>query len=271
MSKSRVFIGIILLTITLAVLVMAQGSRKRSEKRLVSQKAFAQTKVQRQQNAEREQVPIVDYAAKDPIDPQTIVKRRVQSRRYNTSGSRPIEDSAAYPYLERIGMDYWWKDTPALPVEESDIVLVAVVREAQAHLSEDRTAIYSEFNIAVEEVLKSDGSSRVFAGSLVSIERSGGAVRFPSGHLQKQIITGQGMPRVGTRYLLFLKDIKHEEGLSLVTGYELAGEKIIALDGANVGGGKLPFDQFNGSDLLSFLAIVRGAILQSPPNQKEKQ
>ena len=53
---------------------------------------------------------------------------------------RRIEDSASHPYLERIGMDFWWKDLSHITVDQSDIVVVGTVKKVENHLSEDETS-----------------------------------------------------------------------------------------------------------------------------------
>ena len=45
----------------------------------------------------------------------------------------------------------------ALPVDESDLIVLGKVGSANGHLSNDRTGAYSEFSIHIEDVLKDDG------------------------------------------------------------------------------------------------------------------
>lgn len=236
MKKSKVVFGIILSSMTLAVLVVAQDQRRRSERRIVSARTFSQVAAEKQRKGEGEEVPIFSYGTVKQVDAGTAAKQRAHSQRYNRRGMRRIEDSASHPYLERIGMDHWWEDLSAIPVEQSDIVVVGTVKKAEAHLSEDETSVYAEFEILIEEVLKTEEGKTLYAGSLISTERPGGAIRFPSGHVQRQKIREQGLPRKGRRYLLFLKRLDETEHFSVVTGYELAGTKVIPLDGTNGGG-----------------------------------
>jgi len=63
--------------------------------------------------------------------------------------------------------------------------------------------------------------------------RQGGTVRFPSGHLKDYIIQGQGIPKVGVRYLLFLwrGADAHELSYCIDTAYELGTDgKVYVLD-----------------------------------------
>lgn len=208
-------------------------------------------------------LPVADFEAKEPTDVQAREKRRSKSSRYDRHSSQRIEDA---PWIEgRVQSSHWAQGLSALPVTVSDVVLIGGVLDAQAHLSNDRTGIYSEFNVQVEEVLKDGAKGPVYPGRVVSLERYGGAVRFPSGSIQRFETWGQGMPRVGERYLFFLKR-EGETDFSIVTGYQLDVETVVPLDGAAVEGGteKYPFDSYRGFDVSTFLQMVRTEIAPKP-------
>jgi len=119
---------------------------------------------------------------------------------------------------------------PGIPSALSDVVLTGLISDAQAHLSNDKTGIYSEFAVVVGEVLKGDVNK---FGRTITMERFGGAVRFSSGRIQKYESDGQGMPRVGSQYVLFLKRLDQED-FKLLTAYELRDDRVIPLDGSRV-------------------------------------
>lgn len=221
-----------------------------------------------QDQTEESRLPVANFDATEPVDPEEKAKRRARSKHYNRQNSRPISEA---PYsFERISSTYWWKDLPSIPVLQSDVILVGEVVDANAHLSEDKTGVYSEFSIRPEKVLK-DSDVRIaicIANSqLILAERFGGAVRFPSGIIQKYRTQGQGMPRSGRRYLLFLKKLDQDQGFSVVTGYELRGEKVIPIDGGKEEGTeRLPFDSYRGANVSSFLRLVQDAIKPATPD-----
>jgi len=96
----------------------------------------------------------------------------------------------------------------------------------EAHLSEDKMGVYSEFTIRLVEVIKADSS---LPASEMTIERLGGYVRYPNGRkLLYRVGTG-GMPRVGARYLFFLKPTP-ELDYSILTAYEFGDKGVVALD-----------------------------------------
>jgi hypothetical protein len=128
-------------------------------------------------------------------------------------------------YLHVIGQ------VSALPVTQSDVILVGEVTDAKAYLSNDRVGIYSEFAIRADEVLKNGSPLLITPTGSVVLEREGGRVRFPSGSVQRYAIANQGMPQVGKRYLLFLKSIEDDQDFSIITGYELNTGRVSPLDG----------------------------------------
>ena len=90
-------------------------------------------------------------------------------------------------------------------MEESSVIVIGDVLHSEAHLSEDKRGVYSEFTIRLVEVLKGDS---FWPGSEMVVERLGGYVRYPDGRkLLYRVGTG-GMPRVGARYLFFLNDLQ---------------------------------------------------------------
>ena len=151
---------------------------------------------------------------------------------------------------------------PALPIAQSDAVVLGEVTDAQAYLSDDRSGIYSEFTIRIDELLKNDSQSSLAAGNMAVAERPGGKVRFPSGKVQRYGIDKQGMPRVGGRYVLFLKSNGAGQDFSIVTGYELLNGTVFPLDSVRSGNGNsaLPFDTYKGANEINFLASLRDAV-----------
>jgi len=202
------------------------------------------------------QLPIVDFCQTPSTDPKIFSKQRAKANRYDRQSSQPVKE--AFLVDGRIWNSHWYKDLSALPFPQSDIVIIGGVTDAKAHLSNDKTGIYSEFSVQVEEVISNAAPCPVNSGNMLALERFGGAVRFPSGVIQKYETTGQGMPSAGQRYLFFLKHID-EANHKIVTGYQLDGQVVSPLDGAVVeqGNGKYPFDVYQGFDVTTFLQIVK--------------
>lgn len=118
---------------------------------------------------------------------------------------------------------------PALPVEQSNAIILGKVSARRAVLMDDKLGIYSEFSIRISEVFKDDLKG-LFVDQVIAASRPGGAIRFPSGKLQQYTIFGQGYPQQDKVYVFFLK--RDEEGYySILTGYETDGSVVQPLDG----------------------------------------
>jgi hypothetical protein len=83
------------------------------------------------------------------------------------------------------------------------------------------------FKNTYKQALNSDDS--------IMVERFGGRVRLPSEKLFIAGVDNQDMPRVGSRYVLFLTNdflgINHsDEDFNILMGYELKAGRVIPLD-----------------------------------------
>ncbi len=211
---------------------------------------------------DEEQWPVTDYAAAEPTDPEKRAKRRARGVRHdNANRVREPGNEPGVVYKTAVIND-WEVGLPTLPAQQSDAVVVGEVASAQAFLSNDKSGVYSEFDIRVGEVLKNDLVSPINGGESITAERLGGRVRFPSGRMLPVVVVGQGMPRAGRKYLLFLKRLSAEGDYHILTGYELRGGRISPLDGAKPAGGGSPwkFDAYEGWEDAAFLKAVRDAL-----------
>lgn len=157
---------------------------------------------------------------------------------------------------------------PAIPAAKSDIILIGEVTTARAYLSEDKTNVYSEFTVRAEDVLKNDPATPLSPGASLAVERSGGRVRFPSGKIIfRGGAYGRNMPRVGQRYILFLKRNDEGQTYSITTGYKLSLGRVHPLDGSPKADNKSPrfaaYEGYEGSDEAKFLTELRASIAAS--------
>lgn len=174
----------------------------------------------------KERFPTADYDDKQDLpDPEKNAKRKAKQKRYNdtdlvASHVEPGVDEAAL-FLEP------HFTFPALPVAESEMVVVGTIGTAQALLSESKRNVFSEFTLIVEDVLKSKIQG---VGSVLTIDRVGGHVKYPNGQRVLFRIAGLNMPQIGERYLLFLTSTHSKEDISILTGYQLTSNGAIPLD-----------------------------------------
>lgn len=224
-----------------------------------------------------EDYPVADYSALEPSDPQERDKRRARSGRHDipdkalrgTKGFVLGEDSESISITQR--PDHAPPE-PAIPASQSDAVIVGEITDAKAYLSNDKSSVYSEFTLLPSEVLKDCASLKLTPNTPVIAERSGGRVRLPSGKILLRGFSHKGMPRVGGRYVLFLKRNDEGQDFSIVTGYQLRAGRVHPLDGVPEGDYKLPqFAAYEGADETSFLNDVRAAIAQAASGKVARQ
>jgi hypothetical protein len=219
--------------------------------------ALFQKQVDRSQGTDLTRFPIVEYSAPLPSDPTERAKRQANSRKYNSKHAPAISESTDTIFY----ISDWDSRLPALPVVKSAAIAVGQITQARGYLSEDQTDVYSEFTIRVDEVLKNENQNTNSVGEILVAERKGGRVRLPSGKIAVSLVNHQDMPRVGSRYVLFLT---HNfplggqiEDYYLLTGYELRGGHVFPLD--NVPPGH-PIAAYNGVDEMLFMADLRVAV-----------
>ncbi len=51
-------------------------------------------------------------------------------------------------------ISHWWVGLSALPVETTDAIVIGTVTNKAAYLADDKTNIYSEYEIKIEKILK---------------------------------------------------------------------------------------------------------------------
>jgi hypothetical protein len=176
----------------------------------------------------KERFPTADYDGNQDLpDPEKNAKRKAKQKRYNDN---ELVDSRGEPGADEAALFLEPHSTlPALPVAESEIVVVGTIATAEALLSESKRNVFSEFTVTVEDVLKSK-SQGVEQGSVLTIDRVGGHVKYPNGHRILYRIAGLNMPQTGGRYLLFLTLKHNNEDISILTAYQLTPNGAIPLD-----------------------------------------
>lgn len=166
--------------------------------------------------------PIADADAPDPKDAKEILKRRAKNKKYREYRKHIGPGVGAYEIY------HWPPGFPTLPIAQSDAVIIGEVTDASAHLTEDKSSVYSEFTVCVEEILKNDQPPLV-SGSCVTLDRPGGRVRYSNGKTSQFSLAGFGMPLAGGRYVFFIKgDV--DEDYQIITAYQIQQGHIYPLD-----------------------------------------
>lgn len=145
-----------------------------------------------------------------------------------------VLDRKSTANAEAISSIDWESGLPALPVKQSEMVLLGNIKDARAYLSANRGSVFSEFQIDVAEVFKNSTTRKLSRGDSLFVEREGGIVTFANGSETWFRLSGQKMPEVGKKYLLFISHefpwIGNENELYLITAYEIENDNVIPLD-----------------------------------------
>lgn len=248
-KRQLTIVGIVLIaaTILFATVAFRQQAQDKTQAQVRTQKDVNQNK----------NVPIVDFEQKENIllspdhkpNQQEVEKRLQKNKRFNNR--KQVIELPEGIYRTPTS-SHWVFEVPAIPIKQSDTIIVGSVKTGRAFLSDDRTGIYSEFSINIERILKS--SEVLKEADEIFVERAGGAVRFPNGKVQRIIVfLGQEMPQAGQRYIFFLKKLEDEKNYSILTAYEIRENKINPLDAIE------PYTKYDNANSNSFLdKIVEG-------------
>lgn len=224
------------------------------------------TDTNRRPQVDFSQFPIVDFDSPAPSDASLRTRRANKSKKYNNRSQAKISEllDVRFNVNEELGK------LPALPVDQSSMIVVGEILSASAFLSEDKTSVYSEFEVRVETIFKNNSTQELKPNDLVSIERIGGRVRFPSGKIFITAVDHQDMPRAGSRYVLFLTNkflgtYESDEDFNLLMGYELKAGKVFPLDKVT---SKHPISLYSKADESILLADLSSAVgkLRTLPN-----
>jgi hypothetical protein len=149
-------------------------------------------------------------------------------------------------------------DPPGIPASVSTAIILATVVSGKCFVTGDHSYVYTDYQLKIDEILKPDTSANLAAGVLAIGSRPGGAVHFPSGHVTKVFDAGQGLPAVGSQYILFLwkaiPDLPEYEIMS-ASGYEVKARHVYPLDDTA--------SQYDNMSFPVFLSVVQKAIVAS--------
>ena len=206
------------------------------------------------------QFPVADLNSPEPADESTRMNRAKKSKKYNNKFQPEISESSNVTFVVNEAIS----NLPALPIQQSSVVLLAKITSAAAYLSEDKRSVYSEFEFQIETIFKNTSKQVLRSDDSIAVERFGGRVRLPSGKLFIAAVDNQDMPHVGSRYVLFLTNdfmgTKHsDEDFSILMGYELKRGKVIPLDRTSP---KHPITRYFKVDESAFLQDLSSALAE---------
>jgi hypothetical protein len=225
------------------------------------------------QKIEQNGDPIAEFNAPEPVDPKERRFRQNRGRKYNINSPNVKPGDISRFFLNDnvssitiIGPWTTRRKEIALPVGQSSHIVIGSLKNAKSFISEDRTSIYSEFIFDVENVLKQNGNPPLNQNNQLTLNRSGGKVRLPSGKLLSIVIDGKPLPKNG-RYLMFLSYDVEAESFKIITGYEFQGGRVKPLDGVSVSDSIIEqyqnYQRFNEANEVEFVEFVKSTISQN--------
>ena len=239
--------------LTYVILVLMIGTLSlagRETQQLAAVQNDTQEKAKQKEEEAKKNFPVADYNEPDPLDSSKRALHKQKQKRHNGLGlvsKNPAANTGGGVFLPRGQFDF-----PALPVAQSDVIVLGEVVEATAHMSEDKTNVYSEFSVRVSALFK---GTAFINNSTIVVERIGGFVLYPDG---RKLLYRWGtalMPRVGGKFVFFLKNTPAED-LSILTAYELKDGKICPLDWSG------QFESYRGVTEADFLTALNHALAQ---------
>lgn len=231
-----------------------------------------------QQKVDPASYPLTDFDTPEPTDAVKRGLQRARSRRYDIGDKNlKTEDLRKFALKETDPEELFRliashaPPEPAIPFRQSDAIAIGEVTSSQAHISNDKTNVYSEFQVRVEQVLKNDKFGLLSFGSVIPTTRQGGRVRFVSGKTLLRGSVGKNMPRSGGRYLFFLTYDEDGEDYPIITAYELRDARVFPLDRIDtdgkegIGFASIPYENAEEAD---FIREVKAAIEREPSQSK---
>jgi hypothetical protein len=237
---------VLTMKVVLALLLFASGL-------LVVQHTFARK--QGAQNPKpvrpRMDLPVTTLQSSDTATIDELETRR--RMRYNSSQKATIDEQK----IATCSLPIISANMGDLPLNRTDTIVMGSVTTARAVLSADRTNIFSQFTVQIENTIKGSVPSRT-----ITLERHGGAVVLDSGARIERGGCYNRMPAIGHAYIFFLQSQPDTDDFKIITAFEIKNDTVYALDGTDSSTDETmkEFKRFDGKTTEAFLnQIAKGA------------
>jgi hypothetical protein len=149
---------------------------------------------------------------------------------------------------------------------EADAVVIGTVKSKSSQLIEEGTFVFTDYEVAVEEILKNNFAAPIQQNNAITVTRSGGTVKL-NGHIVRAIDYRDKPLEIGEHYLLYLKFIS-DTGAYRPFGNSMSDDTLYLRGGkiTQVSRKYLPLGR-RVADADSFMAEVRTALNSSCSNQ----
>jgi hypothetical protein len=121
--------------------------------------------------------PVVDFDVPEPTDLALKSAKEAKDRKYTRKYLPKISENTRTLFT----VNDWDVGLRAIPIDKSSAIVIGTITKAEAHITRDKTAIYSEFVLSPDVIVKNDSENPIEVDRSISFERSGG--RMPSGKI----------------------------------------------------------------------------------------
>ncbi len=220
MKNNKIMWGLVFLMV-LVTITISYGTRDSYSQQDDSVKQESQSK------EDLTKYLIVDYDAPKPADAEKLKQREIKNKRFD---NYHVVSSKPHPETDGVILNYdEMLPSETIPIEKSNLIVTGQIVSGEAFLSNDKRAVYSEYIVAIDEILKGDNPNFT-TGSTITIDRFGGYVRYPNGQKVLYKLSELDLPTVGSRYVLFLKTSGKSSNYQIITGYEIKEDIVKPLD-----------------------------------------
>ena len=230
----------------------------------VGQSNKAKPDIEQMRKDLRKPFPTARYNEPEEQDQEKRAKRQLAGRRYENAGGLVDSTLPIAEDEERVLQTDEYLSVPAIPVKESELIVIGTVLEAAAHLSNNKKTVYSEFTVQIDEILR-DTTGNIKKEGSVTVDREGGFVEYINGMRRFHAVGALGMPRVDGKYILFLKNPEKGPNYEIINGYELKDGGVINLTGSTES------ISYFGMDQTVLLSKVRKALSEAARSKSEKE
>ena len=163
-----------------------------------------------------------------PQDSSEREARLSKNTRYNGGGCEITTVTSTHPcFFDQVLP----RGLPLVPLQETSIAFTGQVSRIQPYLSADRTHIYTEIAIRIEEIFKSPADYKLPRDKTIIVTQIGGTLRIRSGQVVHDgtRIDFLGKMAAGGRYMVFARKIHANKDVTLVRAYELRDGQVYKL------------------------------------------
>lgn len=275
MSHRRTIISLIVSVFALGVGAQGSAGGQTQSQQSEPDKDIGQRKPSRHSG-----LPVVGEFERQPESSADEARRQVREKQYENFSTRlftPYGDPGALAdgatestistlidYVSSVPVAGAHQDPPGIPVSGTAVV-IGTVLSGNSFISKNRTAVYSDYQVRIDEVLKQGPTRTLAVGDQVVASRPGGAIHYPSGHRTNFLMIHHGLPEIGSQYILFLwKAVPNlpEYEIGFDSGYQLKNGRVYALDEINE-------QYYDSMSAPVFLDLVKKAIAASQTAQTQ--